>query len=134
MTFGIVTKAFLIWFGILVLAIANGTLREAILIPALGKAPAFFVSGILLSLLILAATYLSLPWLGSLQATEYIAIGLAWLFLTLAFEFTFGRLIQGKPWSQILDAYTFKDGDIWPVVLIVTAIAPYIAARLRDWL
>jgi hypothetical protein len=52
----------------------------------------------------------------------------------VAFEFTFGRLVQGKPWPQLLEAYTFKDGNIWPLVLLVTTLAPWIAARLRKWI
>ena len=46
-------------------------------------------------------------------------------------EFSFGHFIQGKPWPQLLEAYTFKDGNIWPIVLLVTVMAPYIAAKMR---
>lgn len=126
-------KAFAIWLSILVLAIANGMLREAILIPILGKPPGLILSGALLSGAILAVAYFALPWLGRASVARYIAIGFGWLCLTLAFEFAFGLLIQGKPWSQILEAYTFKDGNIWPLVLLITAIAPYVAAKIRGW-
>jgi hypothetical protein len=54
-----------------------------------------------------------------------------WLVLTLAFEFAFGRLLQHKPWPELLEAYTLKGGNIWPVVLIIIVLAPFIAARLR---
>lgn len=121
------------WLGILVLAVANGLLREAVLMPALGKRPAFVLSGVLLSALILAAAYFSLPWFGRAPAATYVAVGLGWLVLTLAFEVVFGRFLRGQPWPQILGAYTFKAGNIWPVVLLVTAAAPYLAARLRGW-
>lgn len=126
-------KAFAVWLGILVLAIANGTLREAVLVPALGKPPGLILSGVLLSGLILAVAYFALPWFGRAPIASYTAIGFGWLCLTLVFEFTFGHLIQGKPWSQLLEAYTFKEGDIWPVVLLVTAVAPYMAARIKGW-
>lgn len=126
-------KAFAIWLSILVLAIANGMLREAILIPILGKPPGLILSGALLSGAILAVAYFSLPWLGRASVARYVAIGFGWLCLTLAFEFTFGLLIQGKPWSQILEAYTFNDGNIWPLVLLITAIAPFVAAKIRGW-
>jgi hypothetical protein len=46
------------------------------------------------------------------------------------FEFSFG-LGQGKSWPVMLEPYTFEGGNIWPVVLAVTALAPYLAARLR---
>lgn len=59
-------------------------------------------------------------------------MGLGGLALTLVFEFSFG-LWQGESWPVLLEAYSFKDGNIWPVVLAVTALAPYIATRLRGW-
>lgn len=131
--FGIPGKALVVWLGILILAVANGVLREAVLLPVLGKPEALILSGILLSVLILAVAYLALPWFGRMPAARYFAIGLGWLCLTLVFEFTFGRLAQGKPWPELLEAYAFRDGNLWPVVLLITAAAPYIAARIRGW-
>ena len=131
MTLGIAGKAFAIWLCILVMAIANGMFREAVLIPELGKIPGLILSGVLLSVLILAVSYLALPWFGKWPPARYLAIGSGWLLLTLIFEFAFGHFIQGKPWAQLLEAYTFKDGNIWPIVLLVTVMAPYIAARMR---
>lgn len=133
MVLEISAKAFAVWLGILVLAIANGTLREAVLVPALGTSPGFILSGVLLSGFILVVACFALPWFGRAPEASYAAIGFGWLCLTLAFEFTFGHIIQGKSWSQLLEAYTFKDGNIWPVVLLVTAVAPYAAARIRGW-
>ena len=129
----IAAKALIIWFIILVMAIANGTLRESVLIPVLGGVSGLILSGVLLSALILAVVYYSLPWFGQAPVTRYIALGLSCFCLTLVFEFTFGRLIQGKPWSELLEAYTFKGGNIWPIVLLTVATAPYIAAKIRGW-
>ena len=123
-------KAFAIWLAILSSAIANGVLREAVLIPRLGRTGGLVISGALLCTLILAITFFSLPWLGIDRRSQVIGVGFAWLLLTLVFEVSFG-LYQGKSWPDILEAYTFKDGNVWPVVLLVTAAAPYVAARLR---
>ena len=128
----IALKALAIWTGILVLAVINGALREAILVPKLGMAAGLVVSGVLLSALILVVAYLSLPWVGARRTIELLGIGIGWLALTLVFEFSFG-LWQGKSWQVMLEAYTFKGGNIWPVVLAVTALAPYLAAKLRGW-
>lgn len=132
MLFGIVLKALAIWAGILVLAVMNGALREAVLNPKLGAAAGLVLSGILLSALIFVVVYLSLPWLGTRRPADLVGIGLGWLGLTLVFEFSFG-LWQGKSWQVMLEAYTFKGGNIWPIVLMVTALAPYLAAKLRGW-
>lgn len=124
----IVGKVLLVWFGILVLAVANGLLREAILLPRLGKKVALPCSGLLLGLLILTVTFFTLPWLQLNRQSQAVAVGLGWLGLTLSFEFAFG-LRQGKSWSTMLAAYTFKDGNLWPLVLVLTAVAPCVIGR-----
>lgn len=124
-------KAAGIWLLILVLAMLNGGLREAALLPALGKPAALLLSGILLSLCIVVVALIFVPRLGRLRTGEALRLGLFWLALTLAFEFGFGRWIQGRPWRELLEAYTFRDGNIWPLVLVVTFFAPLLAVRLR---
>jgi len=99
----------------------------------LGKPAGLILSGVLLSGLILVVAYFSLPLIGQVSVASYAVIGVGWLCLTLEFEFTFGRIIQGKPWSRLLEAYTFRGGNIWPIVLLVVAVAPYVAAKIRGW-
>lgn len=129
---GVALKALMVWAAILVLAILNGALREAVLIPRLGTPTGLILSGLLLSALIVGVSYVALPWLGARQSAQLLSVGLGWLVLTIIFEFSFG-LWQGKAWPVLLEAYTFKDGNVWPMVLLSTALAPYIAARLRGW-
>jgi len=126
----VASRALIVWVVILFLAVANGMLREAVLLPHLGTPAALLLSGSLLAALIIAVAYLSLPWLQIRRPGQLWAVGLGWLALTLVFEFAFG-FWQGKSWSELLEAYSFEDGNIWPVVLAVTALAPCIAARLR---
>ncbi|MBE2291386.1 MAG: hypothetical protein J0L89_02680 [Xanthomonadales bacterium] len=126
-------KALALWTLILLLAIANGLLREAVLIPRIGAFAGTALSGLLLAALILAVAYLGLPWMPVRRAGGLLWIGLGWLLLTLAFEFSFG-LLRGQALVEILEAYTFKGGNLWPLVLAVTAAAPWLAARRRGWL
>lgn len=133
MALGVALKALVIWLGILALAIGNGAVREALLVPRLGRAPGLILSGLLLAGVILAVAFWCLPWLGPLPAAGYAGVGLGWLCLAVAFEFGFGRLVRHEPWSALIEAYTFKGGNIWPLVLAVTAAAPYLAAWLRGW-
>lgn len=79
MGFGLPARALLIWAGILLLAMANGLLREAVILPLLDAPAALVLSGILLAALILAVAYRALPWFGRLPAAGYLAIGLGWL-------------------------------------------------------
>ncbi len=125
-------KALAVWAGILILAVLNGVLRENVLTPHLGLTAGFVLSGVFLSVLIVAVAWLSLPWLGARHPAELIGIGLGWIALTLVFEFSFG-LWQGKSWQTMFEAYTFRDGNIWPIVLLVTACAPYLAGAVRGF-
>jgi hypothetical protein len=125
-------KSIALWLLILVGAFLNGGVREALLMPSLGKPLALVLSGVLLSIVIVLVSLLLVPWLGKLSTTQCLYVGSLWLGLTLIFEIGLGRLVQHKSWQQLLEAYTFEDGNIWPLVLVVTFIAPLLAARLRN--
>jgi hypothetical protein len=123
-------RALIAWGAILVLAVLNGLLREALWIPWLGATAGLVASGLLLCAFILAATWLLLPWLNARGQPTLWLIGLAWLLLTLAFEFTFG-LLRGQTLDTMLAAYRFRGGNLWPLVLATTLAAPSLAGRLR---
>lgn len=125
------TRAVLAWLAILVLAVLNGAAREALLAPILGRTPALVASGLLLSALILLVAFAAIGWLQPVSVGAAWELGLLWLLLTLLFEFAFGAFVQHKSWPEMLQAYTFRDGNIWPLVLLVTMLAPVLAWRLR---
>ena len=60
----LLVKAFGIWLLILVCAVLNGVLREAVLLPAFEKPAAFVISGLVLSVLIVAVSLAFVPHLG----------------------------------------------------------------------
>lgn len=124
-------KAGAIWLFILVCAVLNGAFREAVLLPRLGAPTGFVASGVLLSVFIVVVSITFIRWLGPLNTSQSLRVGFFWLCLTLAFEFGFGRLEQHRGWSELLDAYTFKDGNLWPLVLVVIFFAPLVASRFR---
>lgn len=124
-------KATTLWLVILVLAILNGMLREKALVPGLGSGRGTLASGITLSIGIFLVAFAAVPWYGPLTSRQWWLVGLLWLSLTVVFEFSFGRILQHKTWAELLDAYTFTGGNIWPVVLVVALISPWLSARLR---
>jgi hypothetical protein len=126
-----IIKLLSIWFGILVLAFLNGSFRETVLIPKLGSINGLILSAVLLSLVIFTVAYFSMPWFREQQIETYIIIGISWLCLTVVFEFTFGHFILGKSWIELLGAYSFEGGNLWPIVLVVLAIAPSLTAKIR---
>lgn len=125
--------AVLTWALILCLAVANGALREAVLVPRWGAHAGLMASGLLLcaAIALCAAAFVRLH--AALSRRQAWTVGTLWLLLTLAFEFGFGRWVQHKAWSALLAAYTFEGGNLWPLVLLVTWVAPAVAARRRPW-
>ncbi len=130
MTPGVLGKIFLWWVGILLLAILNGIVRERFLIPYFGSVAGMICSGILLSVIVLGVALIATPML-HYKGVNLWAVGILWLMLTVSFEFTLGLAIQHKPLAQVLAAYTFRGGNLWPIVLVVVLIAPSAAVRIR---
>lgn len=124
-------KPLVAWLVILALAVANGALREIVLIPVLGKTTGLVMSGALLSLFVMLVSFALVRLSHGITILQGLCVGASWLCLTLVFEFSFGRYVQHKAWSELLEAYAFKDGNIWPVVLLVILLAPPAAVLLQ---
>jgi hypothetical protein len=58
-------------------------------------------------------------------------VGTIWLIMTVVFEFLFGHYVAGHSWETLWQAYRFPPDNLWLLVLIVTLVSPYLAARLR---
>jgi hypothetical protein len=123
-------RALLTWLVLLVVAFLNGTFRELVLVPRVGTQVGHVVSTLMLSAAIFAVAYAVIPWIAPGSVRSALWIGAAWLCLTLAFELGFGRLL-GKPWSELMADYDLSAGRIWILVLVATALAPFLAANLR---
>ena len=127
----VVLKCAAIWASFIPIAILNGLLREKCFVPLLGNRLALPLSGISAAALFFLLVFFSLPWLGPLKPHQYRLIGLAWLAMTVLFEFLFGRLVARKSWEYLLQAYDLSTGNLWLLVLLVIAVAPFLAAKLR---
>jgi len=121
-------RAGLVWVIFLVAAICNGAVRETILRPAFGIRAAHVVSTVSLSALILAGTWLTAPFVRYESLSAAWGVGVLWVSLTLAFEFLAGHFMFGKPWDVLVADYDLAQGRIWPLVLLVTLLAPVLAA------
>jgi hypothetical protein len=124
-------KVVAIWASFIPVAILNGTLRELCLAPLLGPRLALPLSGICGASLFFLLTFVTLPWLGPLKPRQYRLIGLGWLLMTLLFESLFGRLVAHKSWSELLQSYNPSTGNLWVLMLLVIALSPPCAAKLR---
>ena len=124
-------KYFLAWFPMLLLAIANGALRDLVYKKYVGELAAHQVSTF--SLIILFAVYIGfiIKWIPLASANQAMLVGLLWLVLTLAFEFGFGRY-QGNSWEKLFADYNLLKGRLWILIPVWVAIAPYVFFRLTN--
>lgn len=124
-------RAALTWLGLLVVMFANGALRVLVLQPRLGEDAARQVAS-LTGLAIVLGVSVVFVRLGPHGTTgrQWLAVGLLWMVLTLAFEFLFGHFISGLSWSALLEDYDLRRGRLWALILVGTLLGPWVVARL----
>ena len=65
-------------------------------------------------------------------ARQAFAIGAIWLIMTIVFEFIFGHYVMRNPWQKLFHDYNLLQGRVWSLVLILTAVAPYVFYQIRS--
>lgn len=126
-----VVRALLVWLVLLVAAIANGAFRVFVLIPRSGERTGHVVSTLMLCVEIMLLSWLTIRWIAPPTPARAVLIGASWVVLTLLFEFGFGHYVAHKPWSELLADYDVLHGRIWILVLIATAVSPWLTGRAR---
>ena len=124
-------RAFIVWLILICAESVHGTLRELFLAPLVGELRARQVAVLTGSLLILAVAYLFARWIRAGTTRRLVFAGLLWLSLTLLFEFALGLLVLGYSWERLASDYDLSRGGLMPFGLVILALAPLIAARLR---
>jgi hypothetical protein len=125
-----IKKSVLIWLSIIPLAVFNGGLREAFLIPWLGENYAQPISEIILCLLIFIVSLIFIPRIGKGKQKTYWKIGILWIILTIVFETILG-LAMGNTFSELLKAYDITTGNLWLLVVVFAGVAPWLVAKKR---
>jgi len=125
-----ILKYTLAWCPMIVIAIANGIVRQFVYGPQMSELSAHQISsvtGIALFFLYTIGLGRLMPLQNGRQA---FLVGGIWLILTVAFEFFFGLLIVGHPLEKLLYDYNIAAGRLWGVVLISLVFMPYLAYRI----
>lgn len=120
-----------IWTLFVVVAILNAAIREYLLAPMIGHKLALPFSGIMLSIFIFLITIRMLSFLKISNSLELWLVGIFWVMLTLAFELLFGHYVIGESWGKLFEVFNILEGNLFLLVLFVTASSPYVAAKIR---
>ncbi|MBI1173968.1 MAG: hypothetical protein GC139_01730 [Sideroxydans sp.] len=122
----------LAWFVMLLVAVANGALRDFTYgkyVSGLHANQLSTLSGIILLGLVIRVYVHCWPPISARQA---LLVGLFWMVLTVTFEFLFFHFVAGRPWHELLANYNLLRGRVWPLLLVWVALAPYLFYRLRQ--
>jgi hypothetical protein len=119
------------WFGMVILAILNGLMRNSVYGPHMRELAAHQLSTLTGIILFGIYIYILTGIWPIESAKQAFLIGGIWLGMTILFEFVFGHFVMGHPWSKLLHDYNLLQGRIWILMLIWTGIAPYLFYQLR---
>lgn len=114
------------WFALAAIAILNGTLRVTTYGKVVPELPAHQISTITgIFFTGIAVRVLSRRW--PLESSRQAwTIGLAWLLLTIVFEFGFGHFIAGHTWAQLINDYNIAAGRVWSLFLVWILVMPFV--------
>jgi hypothetical protein len=119
------------WAGGAILGVANGVLREATFAKALSEREAHAASGAT-ALAAFAGYFSVLQRRWPIPTTgEALRIGCAWLAMTVAFEFGFGRAVAKQSWEELFADYSLAEGRTWPLVLAWIALEPTVVREVQ---
>jgi hypothetical protein len=119
------------WAPMVVIAVANGAVREAWYGRYVTELRAHQISTGSGLLLLGAYIWVVIRLWPPESPTEAIVVGLIWLILTIAFEFLFGHYVAGHSWSRLFRDYNVVAGRVWTLVVVWVAVAPYVVLRLQ---
>jgi hypothetical protein len=120
------------WIGMVVLAILNGAVREKIYGPFMRELSAHQLSTFI-ALVIFGLYIWALTGIYRIETSiQAFLIGGMWFIMTILFEFIFGHFVMRHPWSKLFHDYNLLKGRVWVLVLIWTAIAPYVFYQVRS--
>lgn len=120
-----------VWLIFILAESVNGAIRTLWLVPLLGDDRAHQIGFVTGSLLGLTIAFLFTPWLRASKLAHLLGVGVLWSVLTLGFEIALGRFGFGYSWAQIAADYNLRQGGLMPFGLLLLALSPLIAAKLR---
>jgi len=123
------TRYVLAWIPMLMIAVANGAIRQATFAKSMTELRAHQLSTLIGSVLIgLFVWFVMRTWPPS-STRQAQLIGIVWVLLTIIFEFFMGLALARKPLSQVLHDYNLPAGRLWVLFLLWLGLAPWVFFR-----
>jgi uncharacterized membrane protein len=119
------------WVAMLVIAFANGALRQLTFGKVMPELHAHQLSTAIGSVAMGLFIWAVIRMWPLASGSEALKIGFLWLVLTVAFEFGFGRFVSHRAWSELFRDYNLLAGRVWVLFLVWLTLAPYVFFRLR---
>jgi hypothetical protein len=101
------TRVLAIWLLLLIVAVLNGGIREILITPRFGEQGGHILSTAILCAVITLVAWLAIAWIAPNNGREALLVRIAWVALTLAFEFVAGHYVFGNSWERLLADYTW---------------------------
>lgn len=120
-----------IWIIIILAESLHGIVRVLLLEPYVGDHKARQIAVFTGSAIILTIAVLFVQWLRAERTSELIKVGLLWLCLTVGFEILLGRGVLKYSWERMASDYNLFEGGLLPIGLLVLALSPLLAKKLR---
>jgi hypothetical protein len=127
----ITTRAFTVWFVLIVAEILHGIARGVFLVPHVGEFRSSQIGVFTGSIIILLIALVFIRWIGATRPVQLLMVGFLWLGLTLAFEVLFGRFVVGASWERLTADYNVLEGGLLPFWMLILLFSPLIAAKVR---
>jgi len=122
-------RAFLVWLVIIAAESVHGALRR-LLFSAQVDFAVRQISVVVGVVMIFAITWVLLDWIRIRTARGALAIGAAWVGMTVAFELALGRL-TGIGWDRIAADYDLPNGGLMPLGLLAMGLTPWAVRQLK---
>ena len=124
-----IPRGLAIWVLLLIPAVLNGAIREVLLKPRFGEQAGHIVSTANLCAAIILLAWISIAWIGPKNARDALVLGIAWVALTVAFEFLAGHYVFGNSWERLFADYNVFRGPFgsWCSSLTVCAALGFFA-------
>ncbi len=121
----------LAWLPMLLIAVANGALRQSTFAKFLPELRAHQLSTLSGSIFVGVFIWFVIRAWPPSSAWQAWQIGAVWLILTVAFETFMGLVLQRRPFMQVLGEYNLRAGRVWVLFLLWLTAAPWVFYTLR---